>query len=344
MSQELVPRGELLPAIAKQKLATFWKTHHKQIMAVTAGGDVERLSRVTYSLLYRTPKLIECSPFSLLNGIVLGHQLGLVFGTAEVSLVPYGKEASLIIGYQGKAKLALQSGTVEGIEAEIVHTADRWEYWRDENGLHMKHEPAWADRGDVTEETVIGAYCQIGIKGGRAQTKFVSIGEILRARARSRGYNYQKQKGGTDNPWINDFGAMCLKTAVHRACKLVPQTPQMAKATAIDDADETSAGQLVIADGLDISAFTDAEIEEPTFTGSKDAQGDIVEQKTGIRPPYAATLSDLNKYVKSHRQLAMRVLGANGYETVAQIPTEDKAVEILREIREMANEQEPVAR
>lgn len=329
MSNEMT-RRDVLPEVAKNKLNAFWKQHQKQIMAVTAGSDVERIARVTYSVLHRNPKLIECTPFSLLNGIVLGHQLGLMFGTSEVSLVPYGTEATLIIGYQGKAKLALQSGIVTSIEAEVVHVADSWEYWRDQDGLHMLHKPNWAAREDITEDTIIGAYCQMGIKGGTIQTRFVSIGEILKARASSRGYNYQKSKGRTDNPWMTHFSEMALKTAVHRASKLIPQTPGLAKANALEDADQ-GAGDTVLAEGLNPSDFTDSEVIEPVFQASNEAQSNVVTAKVPDASVRAATASDLKKALATNEQVFWRVMGAHGYESIGSIRSEAIARVVLRD-------------
>lgn len=271
--EAVIVNAQSVPDVAKAKLAVFWKNHSKQIAAVTAGNDVERVMRVTYSVLYRNPKLIECTPFSLLNGIVLAHQMGLVFGTPEVSLVPFGKEATLIIGYQGKAKLALASKVVTSIETELVYDCDEFDFRRTERGLTMTHVPNWrkrADAGPASEQNVLGAYCQVGTSGGGVQTRFVSLGEIIEARNRSRGYQYQVAKGGTDNPWFTAFGAMALKTAAHRGLKLAPQDASLGLASAVDDQDE--GGAAVIAEGLDITKFADKDLHEPLVETSTEAQ------------------------------------------------------------------------
>lgn len=244
-------------------LQRFYTTHKKHIASVIANGREDELLSAMYSLLARTPALMECTPVSLLNSVVLASQLGLRFGTPEVSMVKFGQEATLIIGYQGKVKLALAGRVITRVEAELVYECDVFEYWRDQDGLHFKHKPEFAARrvvGAATDKNLMGAYCQLGTVGG-SQTRFVDLGEILDARSRSRGYAYQVKKNGTDNPWFTAFGAMALKTAVHRAMKLAPQDANLSIANSIDDEEE--GGASVIAPGLNLAEFAPQELGEP---------------------------------------------------------------------------------
>ena len=269
--EEATVNAQLVPDAAKSALQEFWKRNSKHIASVTAGNDVERVMRVTYSLLYRNPKLIQCTPFSLLNGIVLAHQMGLIFGTQEVSLVPFGNEATLIIGYQGKVKLALASGLIKSVQADCVLDGDQFQYSVSGRGVKFSHVPEWKNRPLADESNTLGAYSQLVTSTGGVQTKFVPLAEILDARSRSRGYNYQVKKGGTDNPWMTAFGVMAMKTAVHRGMKLAPQDARLALANAVDD--EEQGGSAVIADGLDPSQFTLQETVEPLVqTGAEAAQ------------------------------------------------------------------------
>lgn len=278
---QAVATAMVVPEQAQTQLQKFWKANSKQIAAVTAGADTERIMRVTYSLLYRTPKLVECTPFSLLNGIVLAHQMGLVFGTQEVALVPFGKEATIIIQYQGKIKLALASQLISSIHTETVVDDEPFEYEVSQNGVRFYHKPKMRGRAKPTEENVIAAYCQLQTSSGGVQTKVISLDEILDARNRSRGYRYQLSKGGSDNPWFTDFGAMALKTAVHRAMKNAPQDARLGLANSIDDEDQ--GGASVIADGLNPSEFSVQDLQEPLLEISAGAQAAIVEQKTGVK-------------------------------------------------------------
>lgn len=278
---EAVTSALVVPEQAKQRLQKFWKDNSKQIAAVTAGTDTDRIMRVTYSLLYRTPKLVECTPFSLLNGIVLAHQMGLVFGTTEVSLVPFGHEATIIIGYQGKVKLALASKLITSVHCDCILDGEEFEYYVTSAGVHFLHRPEWRARPRPTDTNIVGAYCQLCTSTGGVQTKFVPLADILDARGRSRAYQYQVKKGGRDNPWFTDFGAMAMKTAVHRAMKTAPQDARLGLANSVDD--EELGGAAIIAEGLNPSEFGAADLQQPVLQPSKGAQQAIVDEKTGIQ-------------------------------------------------------------
>lgn len=271
-----------LPEQAKNKLKSFWDANRKHIISVTAGGDAERIMRVTYSVLYRTPKLITCTPFSLLNGIVLSHQLGLVLGTQEAALVPFGNEATLIIQYQGKIKLALASKLITAVHTDCVIRGEAFVYEVNAQGLKFRHVPNWDNRPEPEESNIIGAYCQLRTAGGAVQTKFCPLSEILGARNRSRGYRYQVQKGATDNPWFTDFGAMSMKTAVHRAMKLAPQDGRMGLSNAIDDQEQ--GGPAVIAEGLNPVDFSEHDLKEPLLEVGKDAAAEVAGEKLKSYP------------------------------------------------------------
>ena len=266
-----VANAQLLPASAKAALDRFWKDNSKQIAAVTAGSDTERIMKVTYSLLYRTPKLISCTPFSLLNSIVLAHQLGLVLGTQEAAVVPFGSEATLIIQYQGKIKLALASKLIASIHTDVVLDGEEFVYEVNAKGLRFRHKPNWTKRPRPTEQNTVGAYCQLMTTSGGVTTKFVPLSDILDARSRSRGYSYQVQKHGTDNAWFTDFGAMAIKTAIHRCMKLAPQDARLGLACAVDE-EEQGAGA-VLAEGLSPIEFSDRDLRQPLVeTGREAAQ------------------------------------------------------------------------
>jgi recombination protein RecT len=278
---QAVTSALVVPEEAKKRLALFWKENSKQIAAVTAGTDTERIMKVTYSLLYRTPKLVECTPFSLLNGIVLAHQMGLVFGTSEVSLVPFGREATIIIGYQGKVKLALASKLITTVHCDSIIEGEDFEYWVTGAGVHFKHVPVWKARPRPSEDNSIGSYCQLQTSAGGVQTKFVPMSEVLDARERSRGYQYQKKQGKKDNPWFTDFGAMSMKTAIHRAMKTAPQDARLGLANSVDD--EELGGSAVIAEGLNPAEFDAADLQQPLVDTGRGAQAAILEAKTGIQ-------------------------------------------------------------
>ncbi len=284
MSQELTPHeratasAQLIPAEAKDKLKRFWADNGKHIMSVVAGKDNKALEAALYSCICRTPKLLNCTPFSLLNSLVLANQLGLRPGTQECAVVPYGSEAQLLIQYQGKVKLALASKLIKSIEADVVYDFEEFHWMRTAAGLDFFHRPDFKKRAlsdsVATEKNIIGAYCQMLTDGG-VQTRFVDLGEILDARAKSKSYRDKPEKSF----WTTDFAAACLKTAVHRGCKLAPQDARLGRSTEIDD--EEVGGPAVIAEGLDPSEFTADDTQRPIAELSSDKQAEVANRKLG---------------------------------------------------------------
>lgn len=273
--ERAVATAQLIPDAAKQRLSAFWRDNGRHIMSVVAGQDTKAIEAAVYSCLYRTPQLINCTPFSLVNAIVLANQLELRVGTPEASLVPFGSEATLIIGYQGKVKLALASKLIKSVEAEVVYTCDEFTWERNASGLNFHHKPNFQgrwDAGQANDQNIVGAYCQLATDGGM-QTRFVDIGEILDARNKSRSY----RKDPKNSFWTTDFAAACLKTAIHRATKLAPQDAKLGRANEVDDEDLD--GTAVLASGIDPSQFSLNDTQKPIAELSHAAQEEVVRKK-----------------------------------------------------------------
>lgn len=261
MSTQAVVKSPV-QAAAQTALQKFFVVNKAAIQDVIAVNESRHIMQIT-AAIYKNPQLLKCSPFSLLNGVVLAHQLKLNLGTPEVYLIPFKAEATLIIGYQGKIKLALASGIVTAVEPELVMNSDHFVYKRTHAGLHFEHEPNWKARSAeaASETTVAGAYCQVRIHG-ETMTRFCPLHEILAARGRSRSY------GSGSSPWKTDFGAMALKTAVHRAMKFVPQDPGLHLAAQIDDSEQ--GGSPVVSELLEPAKFLPEAKNAPLIQVSAD--------------------------------------------------------------------------
>src|SRR2546430_1462264 len=110
--------------------------------ALHSEAAVERLMRMYLTAIRLNPKLYECTDESLAAALLLSAQVDLEPGPlGHVYLVPYGNECTWILGYTGIAELARRSGSVAGLDAEIVWDCDEYRYWRDEKGQHFTHTP-----------------------------------------------------------------------------------------------------------------------------------------------------------------------------------------------------------
>lgn len=196
--------------------------------------DPQRLVRVVLTACIQTPKLLHCTQESLMRSVLQCAQLGLepdgLLGQAY--LLPFDNkrkgvtECQLLVGYQGKLRLARQSGEVSAVIADVVHKADEFEYHRGLEKDHFKHVPTDKEEaGPVTH-----AYCIVRLKDGTASLTVLTVGQIEREhRARSMA----DQRG--DSPWKTDYEAMCKKTALHVGLKYAPKSVELARALEIEE-------------------------------------------------------------------------------------------------------------
>ncbi|MEZ2660537.1 recombination protein RecT [Aneurinibacillus aneurinilyticus] len=177
--------------------------------AAPANFDINRLTRLALTLYRTTPALKNCNVSSFLGAVMQSAQLGLEPGMlGQCYIIPYGKEATFIIGYRGMIDLARRSGNIKTIYAHPVYQNDDFEY---EYGLNptIKHKPAMENRGGF-----IGAYAVAHFNDGGYQFEFMSKEEIDKRKLRSKAY-----KSG---PWQTDYEEMAMKTVIRHMFKYLP--------------------------------------------------------------------------------------------------------------------------
>jgi recombination protein RecT len=185
----------------------------------------DRFVRVGLTALMKTPKLMECSPESVIQCMLNCSALGLEPDGRRAHLIPYGNTCTLIVDYKGMIELAKRSGDVSNVFAQIVCENDSFQW---ENG-EVKHQIDFKrERG-----AVYAAYAVIAFKDGTKQTDVMTKAEVEAIRKRSR--------AGESGPWKTDWNEMAKKTVVRRAMKFVTLSPELADAVEADDAQFTSA-------------------------------------------------------------------------------------------------------
>jgi len=176
---------------------------------------VERFVRVCTSALSTNPKLMKCTPVSLMGSIMQAAQLGLEPNTplGLAYLIPYKTACKLIIGYKGMINLAYQSEKVLTIISHVVYKNEEFDitYGTDEKITH-KPIQAKADRG-----AAIGAYCIVKLKDGGYIQRYLSKDEINDARPK-----YE----ANDSPWKSYWDEMALKTVLRRTLKHAPMAAE----------------------------------------------------------------------------------------------------------------------
>lgn len=247
--------------VVKEKLNTIGAMleSRKQMIAQVLPRHIkaDRLIKVALMAMNRQPELLNCTPASLFQALMMAGQLGLepdgVLGSAY--LIPYGTHATLIPGYRGLIDLARRSGQIKSIEAHLIRKGDKFEC---AFGLspELTHSPVFpGDEAYLKNENIIGAYAVAKLVDGGEQFEVMSRAEIDAIRSRS--------KAAKSGPWVTDFGEMAKKTVIRRIMKYLPLSVEMASALELDNrADEGS--QLV--DLIDLPAEVIPQEKEKSAT------------------------------------------------------------------------------
>ena len=194
----------------------------------------ERFARIVLTQIRTTPKLLECDQQSLLAAIMLSAQLGLEPGPlGHAYIVPYGREATFIIGYKGYLDLMWRSGKLLSLAVHEVCENDEFDF---EYGLEerLRHKPALKNRGEV-----IGYYLVARYKDGGHCVYWMSREDIEKVRQRSKAAN--------SGPWVTDYDAMARKTVVRQAARWMPLSIEVQRAMAFDETSPTEIDEDMLA-------------------------------------------------------------------------------------------------
>jgi recombination protein RecT len=191
--------------------------------------DIDRLSRIALTTIRTNPKLLECSIPSLMAAVMQSAVLGLEPGLiGHCYIIPYGKEATFIIGYKGMIDLARRSGNIQSIAAHEVYENDYIEltYGLEEKLVHVP----WFLRKDASPESsgkIVGAYMVAKFNDGGHFIHYMPIAEIEAHRKRSKAAN--------NGPWVTDYTEMCKKTVVRAGWKWLPVSIELTKNISRDE-------------------------------------------------------------------------------------------------------------
>jgi recombination protein RecT len=233
------------------------------VAALPRHMTAERMMRVCNTAVQKTPQLLDCEPRSLIGAIVQASQLGLEpDGTlGHAYLIPFnnrksGKvECQFIPGYKGLIELARRSSQISTIYAQVVHANDSWEFCYGLNP-RLEHTPTDGMPGEV-----IAVYAVARLRDGGAQFEWLWKREVDSIRASSR--------AGNSGPWVTHYEEMAKKTALRRLCKILPTSPELSKAVALDEQAEASVPQQLDVLAEDVEIPIDAIDVESNGAGEK---------------------------------------------------------------------------
>jgi len=269
----------------------------------------ERVLRMTYTALQRTPKLMTCDQLSLVNAMLEASMLGLEINTPQhlCTILPYKGKAQLIVEYRGKIALAYQSPNVSHFSAHAVFEQDGFDYeYGTEQKLYHKPYSGKEDRGEL-----IAAYAQIKYKDGAFDFEVIHQADADQAKS------FSPSKGSSYSPWNvkEHIPAMWVKTAIHRLSKRVPQCPELHLATKFESAQDI--GQHGAIDMLPNFEYT------APLTASDDINSKIGEEPTETKTTEPDTGSNAVIEAMTVEQLKTEIAALSEEEQVAALQAAD---------------------
>jgi phage RecT family recombinase len=189
----------------------------------TASPASRSPSSASRSATSRKPgkSLADCSPESFAGALLTAAALGLEPGVnQEAYLVPYKGECTLIVGYQGYAKLFWQHPLAKHLDAHAVHENDEFDY---AYGLaqYLRHKPARGDRGKITDY-----YAVAELSTGASAFVVLTADEVKALRG---------GKVGPSGKIPDPMHWMERKTALRQLVKLLPKSTNLVAALAVDE-------------------------------------------------------------------------------------------------------------
>jgi recombination protein RecT len=222
------------------------KYKHQIAVALPRHMTPERMIRVGLTAVSSSPGLMECAPLTIAACIVQASILGLepssVLG--EAYLVPFWngktkrKECQLIPGYQGLVKLARNSGEVSMIDAQIVYSADDFDFHK---GSEIWWRHKWARTGE--RGTPEGVWAGYVLKDGSRNFEYWTIEQIERHRDRYSKGAFDRD-GQLTGAWKDSPEWMFKKTVLRQVIKLMPKSVELATALSLEERADVGVGQV----------------------------------------------------------------------------------------------------
>lgn len=219
-------------------------TYMKQI--TNFFGDNDRAMRFLSGVMaatQRNPKLLTCTPTSVINSFMTMAQLQLMPSdvSGEAYVLPYNNskkegvkwisvmEAQFQIGYKGLVTLFYRAG-VKKIHADVIRENDTYSMINGDLTHEIDMRKSRKERG-----AWIGAYVRMMLPSGEEAVKFMNREDIL-----EHGKKFSKSYSNDKSPWNEDNDPelwMPKKTVLVQMSKLVPKNDAIITAIANDNKD-----------------------------------------------------------------------------------------------------------
>lgn len=188
--------------------------------------NAQRFVQSALNAIVSCPKLLDCTPESVIGCQMKLAQLNLNPDGRNAHLIPYGRVCTLIVDYKGMVQIVRRNPNVISVGASPVYSKDTYRETNDEY-FHEVSNP-FGDRGEL-----VGFYAYCRYKNGGCDFTSMSKEKVDAIRARSRAAN--------SGPWVTDYIEMAKKTVFKNLCKWLSMPDQEsadALRTAIEEDDK----------------------------------------------------------------------------------------------------------
>lgn len=298
-------------------------------MALPKHLTPDRFARMCLTAVRRTPKLMKCTQDSVMNCMMTLSQVGLEPDGRLAHLIPFENrrdncvECTLIIDYKGLVQLALRSGLVATIHADVVCEGDIFEY---SLGEVTKHVP-WFLRRDADKPDepgdVYAIFAMVKNKDGTTKAEVMSALEVEAIRRRS--------KSGESGPWKTDTNEMRKKTAFKRLTKWIVLSPEFRDALDVDDQEVITLSQdeyRKLTDSVVSGSKVASLVESGKLTEDPGDDGD----DDGEQIDTVARMNEAVNYLKAQVGVAHQVSDVEAGTALFKTPTNEPLILTERRI------------
>ena len=224
-------------------------------------------------------EILRCSGASVLLSVKRACEFGLSLSKVlgQAYLVPFKQQCELIIGYKGLMDLVRRAADVKVLDADAVYEGDGFEVTKG-NKPELRHtfdltKPREADK--LTHAYSIAFY-----ENGHPHFIVMTRSQIDAIRQRS--------KAGSRGPWVTDYAAMAIKTAIRRHANYLPLSAEKARLleAAMEHDDRVSGLEMTHADPEDnlskLKSRLDGEVDAP----EEEPEGPPVDIAPDVEGPF----------------------------------------------------------
>ena len=203
-------------------------------MAAPKHLDSDRMIRLALTSIKKNKDLMQCftnNPSSVLASFMESVQLGLEIDTRGLAyLIPYKGACTFQVGYKGLISLAMRSGKLRNIYAEVVYESEK-----DNVHIDLGLSRNLTHKFDFTtprDGKLILSYAVAVFLDGSTHFEYIQPHHIEKAKKSAMGASSQY------SPWNTHTEEMWKKTAIKKLCKYLDLSPELAEAIAKEEEHE----------------------------------------------------------------------------------------------------------